>query len=126
MDKVHKFKFGDIFYIKAFIKWDYELGQIMRFDEEKGMYVVIRFLDNLDPHRFWCWCYIKEDEIEFASTIFDDDSYHNDLFPEDTNLTEKEYLELYDEDYDLYLKLMKHEITDEEFSKGYQKLHNLK
>lgn len=126
---MHRFKFGDIIYLKAFINWDYELGQIMRYDEEKGMYVVIRYLDNLDPFKFWRWCYIKEDEMDFASKVLgdiSDTSYCKQLFPENIKLTSKDYLELYDEEYDLYVKLMRDEITTEEFYRRYRELHSSK
>ena len=68
------------------------------------MYKVIWFLDNLNPHSFWKWCYIKEEDIEFANKVIDIRPYKNS-FKETPKLYPKDYVEFYNNDFYLAKKV---------------------
>lgn len=64
------------------------------------MYVMIEFIDNLIPESRWCWCYVREEDIDFAEKVAKgaDEEYKND-FAKDMKLRPRDYLELYTEEY---------------------------
>lgn len=104
MQNKNKFKKGDIVYVIAYIDIDYSLGKIVRFDEEKNMYVMIQFLDILDPESFWCWSYVKEEDIDYAEKVLKGADSYKKYFAKDMKLWPRDYLELYTEEYG-YAKL---------------------
>lgn len=106
MEKPHQFKKGDIVYIIAYIDIDYEFGKIVRFDEEKNMYVMIRFLDVLTPESCWCWCYVREEDIDYAEKVLEGANDYKKYFAKDVKLWPRDYLELYTEEYG-YAKLVR-------------------
>lgn len=112
----HKFKYGDIVYIKCYLQFDYELGKIICYNNEREMYVMIHFLDNLDPESFWRWCYVREDDIDFANKIMDIEPYEN-CFKSDVKLNLSNFLELYTEEYELAKKAYEGKISDDEYYK---------
>lgn len=61
-----KFKKGDFVYSKVWYIFDYEIGKIVRFDNERDMYVVIMYLETIDPESFWKWSYIKKRTLNLA------------------------------------------------------------
>lgn len=44
-----KFKKGDFVLIRAWLPFDYELGKIIKFDEEKNMYQMFYYDEIDDP-----------------------------------------------------------------------------
>lgn len=85
-----KFRFGDIVYVKVWLPIDYDLGQIVRWQNDKQMYVMIVFGDNIDPRSHWSWCYVKEEDIDFANKLFDLSGYKN-LFDSNVRLYPRLY-----------------------------------
>jgi len=98
MLKDHKFKYGDIVYVKCYLWIDYLLGKIIRFDDKINMYVMIEFLETSDPESFWAWCYVKEDDIDFANKIINTTGYEK-CFNFDVRLYPRKFDELYTEEY---------------------------
>ena len=119
----HKFKKGDIVYIICYINLEYELGQIVEFDETKNMYKMIHFLDNLDPEGFWRWCYVKEEDIDFAKNIGLD--YYKNYFKKEPMLTKSNFSELYTKEYELAQEFSKGKITRQDYFDGAIKLWEL-
>lgn len=119
----HKFKKGDVVYIICYINLEYELGKIVEFDETKNMYKIIHFLDNQDPEGFWCWCYVKEEDIDFAKNIGLD--YYKDYFKKEPTLTKSNYSELYTKEYELAQKFYEGKITRQDYFDGVIKLWEL-
>ena len=119
----HKFKKGDIVYIICYINLEYELGKIVEFDETKNMYKMIHFLDNLHPEGFWRWCYVKEEDIDFAKNIGIDD-YEN-YFKKEPMLTKSNFSELYTKEYELAQEFSKGKITRQDYFDGAIKLWEL-
>lgn len=115
-----KFKFGDNVYVKAWNALGPDFGQVFKYDEEKQMYVVIRF-DAYNPEDpSWCWSYAKEEDIEFLEKIEGKDNFYDrrkPIFSLDTNIYPAKYGELYTEDYYLAKRVTDGEITKEEFFK---------
>lgn len=110
----HKFNSGDIVYVKCFLPFEYELGKIVRYDIKLNMYVMIRFLDNLDPESFWSWCYVKEEDIEFASKILDIE-YYEKCFNFDVRLNSTNFLELYTYEFELAKEVCEGRLTTTEW-----------
>ena len=119
----HKFKKGDIVYIICYINLEYELGKIVEFDETKNMYTMIHFLDNLDPEGFWRWCYVKEEDIDFAKNIGLD--YYKNYFKKEPMLTKSNFSELYTKEYELAQEFSKGKITRQDYFDGAIKLWEL-
>ena len=80
------------------------------------MYKVIWFLDNLNPHSFWKWCYIKEEDIEFANKVIDIRPYKNS-FKETPKLYPKDYVEFYNNDFYLAKKVYEGILSKEDYFK---------
>lgn len=121
----HKFKYNDIVYVKALIAFDYDLGKIIKFDEERGMYLMIHILDNQSPHSFWCWCYVKEEDIEFAENVLGDVTFYQHCFEEPIKLDKKDFYEFYNENFLLYKSLYNGEITKEKLFKELDRLFDV-
>ena len=119
----HKFKKGDVVYIICYINLEYELGKIVEFDETKNMYKMIYFLDNLDPEGFWRWCYVKEEDIDFAKNIGLD--YYKNYFKKEPMLTKSNFSELYTKEYELAQEFSKGKITKQDYFDGAIKLWEL-
>ena len=119
----HKFKKGDVVYIICYINLEYELGKIVEFDETKNMYKMIHFLDNLDPEGFWRWCYVKEEDIDFAKNIGLD--YYKNYFKKEPMLTKSNFSELYTKEYELAQEFSEGKITRQDFFDGVIKLWEL-
>lgn len=111
-----KFKENDIVIIKAYLPFNYETGKIFSYSKEKQMYKVIWFLDNLNPHSFWKWCYIKEEDIEFANKVIDIRPYKNS-FKETPKLYPKDYVEFYNNDFYLAKKVYEGILSKEDYFK---------
>ena len=113
-----KFKFGDNVYVKAWNALGPDFGQVFKYDEEKQMYVVIRF-DAYNPEDpSWCWSYAKEEDIEFLEKIEGKDNSYDrrkPIFSLDTNIYPAKYGELYTDEYYLAKKLADGNITREEY-----------
>jgi len=120
---MYKFKTNDIVYIKYYLPFDYELGMIIEFDNAKNMYKMIHFLDNCDPKSFWKWCYVKEEDIEFARKIIDVNLYQN-IFDKNVKLTKNNYLELYTEEYELAKQVYENKITKDDYYTKIQSLYS--
>ena len=80
------------------------------------MYIMIHFLDNSDPESFWGWCYVKEDDIDFASKILNIKPY-KDCFKKPTKLYPNKYVELYTEEYNFAKLVSERKMTKEEYYK---------
>lgn len=119
----HKFKKGDVVYIICYINLEYELGKIVEFDETKNMYKMIHFLDNQDPESFWRWCYVKEEDIDFARKIGLD--HYKKYFNKEPMLTKFNYCELYTKEFELAKKFHDGKITRQEYLDGAVKLWEL-
>lgn len=119
----HKFKKGDVIYIICHINLDYDLGKIVEFDETKNMYKIIHFLDNVNPEDFWCWCYVKEEDIDFAKNIGKDN--YKEYFKKEPTLTKSNYVELYTKEYELAQKFYEGKITRQDYYDGAIKLWEL-
>ncbi len=117
-----KYKYGDYVSIKAYkrsLLWTYD--QIIRYDEDKKMYVIIEF-DFGNPLDDWSWCYAKEEDLEFNDEMRDSKDPTKQckpIFPENIELLEKDFEELYNYDYYLNEKYTNGEISEEQFYKEY-------
>lgn len=80
------------------------------------MYKVIWFLDNLNPHSFQKWCYIKEEDIEFANKVIDIRPCENS-FKETPKLYPKDYIECYNNDFYLAKKVYEGISSKEDYFK---------
>lgn len=114
-----KFKKGDFVYSKVWYIFDYEIGKIVRFDNERDMYVVIMYLETIDPESFWRWSYIKEEDLEFGSLIFESETcdFYRNCFTKDVELNDNNYVEFYNKYYFLAKKVYNGLITKEEYYK---------
>ncbi len=118
MENEHKFKKGDLIYIKVHSPYTEEFGKIVEWNEEKQMYVLIHFLDNVDPEEFWRWCYVKEEDIDLMSNIDDElEEAYKRFFKDPVELYEEDFDELYTEEYYLQEKYCKGLISIEEYFK---------
>ena len=119
----HKYKFGDIVYVKAFNNIGPEIGQILRYEESKGMYILITFVEVLDPKIAWTWCYIKEEDIDLLSNIEIDNGYdkHSPYYPSDLELLPSKQSDMYTLIYDLCMKVQTGEIDRSDY---YNHLHS--
>lgn len=111
-----KFKENDIVVIKAYLPFNYEIGKIIKFSKENRMYVMIWFLDNLNPTAFWKWCYIKEEDIESADKHIDVEIYNN-YFLDTPILYKKDFIEIYNDDFYLAKKVYDCELSIEDYFK---------
>ena len=127
-----KFKYGDYVYIKAYKKTVLTYDQIIRYDDDKKMYIIIEF-DYGDPMDGWWWCYAKEEDLEFNDDMRDSKDPTKQckpIFPENIELLEKDFEELYNYNYYLNEKYTNGEISEKEFRKKqkeyFMKEYNIK
>ncbi|MPN05304.1 hypothetical protein SDC9_152554 [bioreactor metagenome] len=125
MKTILKYKFGDIVYIKAYLAFDYELGQIVGFNNDKNVYTMIHFLDNGDPRSFYKWCFIKEEDIELFSKVTSIDNVydkHGPFFDKDIELKDSEYQNIYTDEYFLAEKVTNGIISEKEYFEKIKRL----
>ncbi len=122
MSNSYKFKYGDIIYIKCYLPFDYELGKIISYNDSLNMYVMIHFLDNLNPESFWRWCYVRENDIDLASKITDVESYKKD-FNFDVKLDSSNFLELYTDEYELAKKVYEGKLSKADYCAQVKELY---
>lgn len=109
----NKFVFGDYVALKVFQDLGGEYGQIIKFDSDKQMYLMIYFVDQLTPREAWHWSYVKEDDIEKTEVY---NLFKNEpLFSFDVILDDYNYFEIYNEDYFLAKKYYDKEINRDEY-----------
>ncbi len=72
------------------------------------MYVVIRYLETIDPESFWGWSYIKEEDLDYGDLIFDSETsdFYRNCFAKDIELNDNNYVEFYNKCYFLAKKFM--------------------
>lgn len=114
MPNQRKFKKGDFVLIRAWLPFDYELGKIIKFDEEKNMYQMFYYDEIDDPASLVFWTYMKEDDLVLAEEVLR--RPYSDMFiNEDIEFSEETYANCYNAYYFLAKKVYDGEISKAEY-----------
>lgn len=125
MPNNHKFKKDDIVYVKVPFFSQFEVGKIFSFDEKENAYIMILFLDYSKSFRGWY--YVKEEDIDFVSKNDYIPDYIFEGLKEDMcvpKLTASNFIELYDEIYEIFKKFYEGNISYEECHKEFLEVAN--
>ncbi len=55
-----KFKYGDCVIVPCVSIFGWVFGHIIKFSEEKQMYIMTSFFDAAEPEEGWEWIYVHE------------------------------------------------------------------